>query len=359
MSRLTTLASLFVIVPAVTLFATSWLLARASEREHPPIGTLMSIDGLTVHVRDSARVAGDQGGDDMGANDSGADGKGADGKGVDGKGAGDKGTTKDAAEEAKPVILLLHGASTSLLDFETSLFPALASDYRVVSIDRPGHGYSEAPDDWASPYAQAAIARATLAALGIEKAVWAGHSWAGSVVLAGLLEESSSITAGVLLAGATHPWKTGVPWHSDMAATPVVGKLFSWLLVEPVGRLLLDSAIAAVFTPEEPPEGYVVDTGVTLSLRPETYRANARDLTRLSNHLEAQATRYDSIDRPLLSLTADGDDVVPAWNHDERLRKALPSVQSVSIDGAGHAFHHTRTDDVATLIRQFMRSLPD
>jgi len=334
MSRLIVITGILVIVLVLGLLGSTVLLARASERDHPPVGATMTIDGLTVHVRDSGQRALDPADADA---DADAD--------------------FDAGADAAPVILLLHGASTSLLDFETSLFPALSTDHRVISIDRPGHGYSDAPAEWPSPYTQAAIARATLTALGIEQAVWVGHSLAGSIVMAGLLEESSGISAGVLLAGATHPWDTGVTWHADVAALPVIGKVFSWLLIEPVGHLMLDSAVASVFTPETAPPDYVVETGVRLSLRPDTFRANARDLTHLSEHLDAQALRYPTIDRPILSLTADGDDVVPAWNHDERLRKVLPTVQSSEFKGAGHAFHHTRTEEVADAIREFIGAL--
>lgn len=302
----------------LALFATTLVLARSSEQAHPAIGTRIVIDGLAVHVRDT-------------------------------------GPPED--DPAARVLLLLHGASTSLLDYESSLLPALSTAYRVVSIDRPGHGYSERGATWPSPYDQADTAARVLEHLGIENAIWVGHSWAGSVVLAAALEQQERVEAGILLAGATHPWAGGSAWHAELAARPIVGHAFSWLLIEPAGRLMLDAAIASVFAPEQTPSDYVDTTGVALSLRPETYRANAADLTRLSAHLDMQSSRYATIDLPMLSITATDDEVVPAWNHDARLAKVVPDLKQLSLEGAGHAFHHTRTNAVAMSIREFVDTL--
>jgi pimeloyl-ACP methyl ester carboxylesterase len=47
------------------------------------------------------------------------------------------------------------------------------------------------------------------------------------------------------------------------------------------------------------------------------------------------------------------DDIVPAWNHTDRLSKILADVEVVRLPGVGHALHHTRTERVARLISDF------
>ena len=102
-------------------------------------------------------------------------------------------------------IVLLHGASTSLLDFTTNLVPALSKHYRVLAFDRPGHGYSERDNSqWPNPEKQAELIGKALSQLDIEKSIWVGHSWSGSVVLAALLNQAEQVATGVLLAGASH-----------------------------------------------------------------------------------------------------------------------------------------------------------
>ena len=148
MSRLARFLLLVFLAWNAGLVALSWALARSSELAHPPVGGLVTIAGLDVHVSDTGSPP-----------------------------------TGDPAG-GRPALLLLHGASTSLLDFEPSLVPALTERHRLISIDRPGHGYSESTERWADPYEQARIASGVLEALGVERAIWIGHSWSGAVVLA-------------------------------------------------------------------------------------------------------------------------------------------------------------------------------
>lgn len=319
------LASL-IILGGTTLFGTSVWLAERSESRHPAIGQFVEVDGLQIHYRDTGQQH-----DSAGST-----------------------TCHTSNSTPSPTLVLLHGASTSLLDYETSLRPALENEFRVVAFDRPGHGYSERGDSWPTPTRQAAIIRAALQQLGIEKSLWIGHSWSGSVILSGLLDEAEHVEAGVLIAGATHPWEGGSAWHATMAARPIIGPVFSALFIELGGRLSLEEAIQSVFTPETMPEDYIEDTGVTLSIRPKVYQNNADDLTRLSAFLGPQSMRYPEILQPVLSLTGSSDEVVPAWNHDARLQEQLTSIESVSMEGSGHAFHHTRTEAVAQAIRQFI-----
>ena len=321
MRRLVRLLLLALLVWNAGLLGVSWWLAERSERAHPPIGELLTVAGLRVHVSDTGPP-----------------------------------TSSDPVPD-RPALLLLHGASTSLLDFEPSLVPALAERHRLVSIDRPGHGYSEPSERWADPYEQARIASGVLEALGIERAIWIGHSWSGAVVLAAALEEHRRVAGGILIAGVTHPWEGGSARHVELAARPLLGPVFAWQYIEPIGRVALDATVAGAFAPEPVPDGYAQRTGLTLSLRPPAYLANARDRTRLSEHLEEQSRRYDEIERPLLSLVGTGDTVVPPTNHDARLAAILPALRTVTFEDAGHAFHHTRTARVADEIERFAASL--
>ncbi len=304
-----------VLVINVGLVLNTWVLGWLTEREHPPVGRFVSVDGVRMHLLDNGN--------------SGASGL---------------------------PLVLIHGASTSLLDMRASLLPALSSDHRVILVDRPGHGYSESPVDveWASPTRQAQLIRRAVTKLGVKRAVWVGHSWGGSVVLAGLLDEARHVVAGVLLAGASHPWEGGSAWHAEQAARPILGLPFVWQYVEPGGRLGLDAAIAGVFAPEPVPKNYVQLTGVTLSLRPGSFRHNALDLTRLSEFLIDQARRYPTISQPLLLLTGAEDTIVPAWNHSARLMRQIPQSERYDYRGAGHALHHTRSADIARRLEGFV-----
>src|SRR6267154_6126147 len=44
-----------------------------------------------------------------------------------------------------PTVVMIHGNAGSVEDFEFGAMDLLASDYRVVALDRPGHGGSDRP----------------------------------------------------------------------------------------------------------------------------------------------------------------------------------------------------------------------
>ena len=285
------------------------------ERAYPPLGSFVNVDGIDLHY--VARGP--------------ADG---------------------------PPVVLLHGASASLRDFDASILADLAQDHRVIAFDRPGHGYSERPGGgWPDPAAQAALIQQAVAALDITQPVLVGHSWSGAVVMAYLLNHGGDAAGGVLLAGAVNPWEGGVSWFRNVAGWPVVGSVFSRTLVFPLGQLVMESAIAGVFAPEMPTPGYRDRTGAALALRPAAFRASADDVRYLSGFLEGQSLRYDDVARPLLLITGDRDTTVPAWNHTDPLSARLPDAERVVLTDAGHALHHSRQDDVARLIRGFVARL--
>ena len=83
-----------------------------------------------------------------------------------------------------PVVLLLHGFTGSKADW-APLIESLAPDYRIVAVDLPGHGESDAPAD-PSRYEMAMVARdlgALLAHLQVKRAHLLGYSMGGRLAL--------------------------------------------------------------------------------------------------------------------------------------------------------------------------------
>ncbi len=298
-----------VLIAVAALFVfTRWELARLEQR-YPPVGEPVRLYGLKLHY---------------------------------------------AQAGSGPVVVLLHGSSTNLRDFTASIFDPLSRHCRVVAFDRPGHGYSTYPlKSWMNPREQAEAVRNALLKLGIERAVWLGHSWAGSVVMAGLLDFPDEVTGGVLLGGAAYPWEGGVDWINHIIDSPVAGPLFKQTLLVPAGKLLMNKQISAAFVPNGPPPDYRTRTAIDLVLRPSQFTINGRDVRLLSDFLVEQSKRYQEIQQPLLMIHGESDDIVPAWNHADRLVKLLPQAELVEIPATGHAPHHVRTEDVARRIARF------
>jgi pimeloyl-ACP methyl ester carboxylesterase len=293
------------ILTGMVLF-TLWGQGRIENR-YPPIGQFISVDGVRLHYIDRG--------------------------------------------QGQPLILM-HGASSNLRDFHSSIVDELARDYRVLAFDRPGHGYSErVPGDWADPTQVSDLILRASEQLGVREPVLLGHSWSGSLVMAALVEHASRISGGVLLAGVAGHWAGSVGWTYDVGKLPVIGRLFAWTLVYPVGRDHVNKAVVDVLAPDPLPEGYADKIGVALTLRPKAFLHNVEDTTRLNEFMQNLSPRYEQIDKPLLLIHGEADTLVPFWNHGRRLLPVIDHAEVVMIPDAGHAPHHAHPKVVIDALR--------
>ena len=125
--------------------------------------------------------------------------------------------------------MLLHGASGNLADMRVALGDRLAARYRVILVDRPGHGWSDRPGGSAdaSPARQAALIHQALERIGVTRAIWSGIHGPARSRPPMRLAYPEAVAGLVLLAPVTHPWPGGVGWYNPILTTRVVGPLFA------------------------------------------------------------------------------------------------------------------------------------
>jgi pimeloyl-ACP methyl ester carboxylesterase len=268
---------------------------------------------------------------------------------------------------AAPVVLL-HGAGTNLEDMRLALGDRLAASFRVILIDRPGHGWSDRPGGSmdASPSRQAKLTHQALVQIGVKRAVLVAHSWSGALATAYALDYPESVSGLVLLAPLTHPWPVTVAWHDSimkatldtgisLTAGKVSGPLFVRTLALPFGKLLLGVSVQSAFVPQIPPQDYVARTGGELLLRPSEFTANAEDISQLRPFLAAQAPRYGAIDTPTVIIVGDVDEVAPPEVHARPLAKSLPHSELVVLPGIGHMVHFAAPERVIEAIARMTK----
>ncbi|RAK01379.1 alpha/beta fold hydrolase [Aliidiomarina maris] len=85
----------------------------------------------------------------------------------------------DWGGDSTPTLFLLAGMASNAHTYD-EFATHFTDEFRVVALSRIGHGYSEPPknDDFSIERLASDIVR-TLDSLGIEKAIFAGHSFAG------------------------------------------------------------------------------------------------------------------------------------------------------------------------------------
>ena len=85
-------------------------------------------------------------------------------------------------DAAGPPIVMIHGASSNLEAMRQPLGDRLASDHRVILIDRPGHGWStRARLEDSTPAIQGRMIDEALEKLGVGSAIFVVHSWSGAL----------------------------------------------------------------------------------------------------------------------------------------------------------------------------------
>lgn len=288
-------------------------MAWQTERNHPPIGRFVEVDGIRLHYTE--------------------------------RGSG-------------PPLLLVHGASSTLLEFESSITPVLAQDFRVIAFDRPGFGYSERPEGpWRTPPELADLLLRASASLGAERPVIVGHSWAGAVVMGALQHAPDRIAGGVLLAGVSGHWAREGDLAEELRERPWLNRMFAHTALYPAGQAMLPAALAGVFAPHPVPEGHAQRIGADLALRPGSYLANSEDMRHLSPFLQRESPAYAGISAPVLAIHGGDDEVVPFWNHGGRLGHVLPQLEVHLMPGQGHALHQVDPEGVAAAIAAFARRL--
>ncbi|VTU39524.1 2-hydroxymuconate semialdehyde hydrolase [Variovorax sp. PBL-H6] len=284
------------------------LQARRAEREHPPAGRFVDVDGARLHYVE--------------------------------RGEG-------------PTVVLIHGNVVSLADFDASgLVERLAVDHHVIAIDRPGFGHSTRPRDrrW-TPSAQAAMLHAALKRLGVERPIVVGHSMGTLVALAMALDHPEYVRSLVLMGGYYYPTVRVDALLIAPVALPVLGDVMRYTVTALSSRALIGRTVQGMFWPNEAPANFFPVLSREMMLRPVQIRANAEDATFMMPAASASSARYKELRMPVTIIAGANDKVVDFEAHSTRLHRDVPQSELVVVPGAGHMVHYVAPERVIAAVR--------
>lgn len=287
----------------------AWVQARArrAERDHPPTGQFIDIDGGHLHY-----VASGEG----------------------------------------PPVVLLHGNNAMLTDFSgCALLARLAKNHRVIAFDRPGFGHSTRPRDrlW-TPQAQAALLHAALQRLGVQQPVLVGHSMGTLVALAMALDHPADVRSLVLIGGYYYPTARIDALLTAPVALPVIGDVTRYTVTALAARAMLKAMVKAMFAPDEVAPGFVAALPREMLLRPSQLRADAEDAAFMVPAARKLSQRYGELKLPLTLIAGTEDQVVDEQAHSTRLHSALPQSELLIVPEAGHMTHYVAQDTIVKAI---------
>jgi pimeloyl-ACP methyl ester carboxylesterase len=248
-----------------------------------------------------------------------------------------------------PALVLLHGLAASSANWSYTM-PALATRWRVIAPDLPGHGRSEKPD---APYTlayHAAIVRALCRRLDVGEAVLAGNALGAQVALEVARTDPASVRALALIApaGAWGPLSGRLPaWLVGAAARPAV-------LRATLGRSL-ERAFFDATQPGLALRRALLAEALSADDAPAFLRAVSRSLAGSFRGGEAPPAAPAA---PTLLVWGRDDRILPLRGSDAFLR-ALPRAHLAVIERCGHVPMLERPEDFNRVLSTFLNRLED
>jgi len=303
-------AGLLVAAAAVSMVGTAiWVEAQArnAERDNPPEGEFIDIDGVDLHYIE--------------------------------RGDG-------------PPVVLLHGNTLTQADFSAcGLMDQLAQNHRVIAFDRPGFGHSTRPRDrlW-TPAAQADLLHGALERLSVEQPVVVGHSMGTMVAMAMALNYPKDVRSLVLIGGYYYPSLRLDALLTAPVALPVLGDAMRYTVTALTSRALLGKMAKSMFAPDDMPANFFPVLSREMLLRPVQLRANAEDAAFMVPAANSMSSRYHELVLPVTLIAGEEDRVVSVESQSARLHAELPQSELHVVPGTGHMAHYVAQDLIVKAI---------
>jgi pimeloyl-ACP methyl ester carboxylesterase len=251
-----------------------------------------------------------------------------------------------------PAVLLVHGLSGQLANFDYGMIEPLSRDFRVIAVDRPGAGYStRQPGAAADLRAQADTLAALIDQLGLQKPLVVGHSLGGAISLALATYHPDRVGGLALIAPLTHPPEAVSPVFQAMAVqSAFVRKLIAWTLVIPMSIRRREQVMNIVFGPDAVPADFPTRGGGLLALRPSHFIGASEDLLGVAHSLPPLLPRYSDLRVPVSILFGREDRILDYRMNGEAFVAKLPAARLTLVSG-GHMLPVTAVQTSVDFVR--------
>lgn len=191
----------------------------------------------------------------------------------------------EIGNDTLPTVIFVHGSPGSWSAFVDFLkTDSLLKEVRMVSVDRPGFGYSGFGDAEESLEKQAAYLKPIVAKQqqNGKQVILVGHSLGGPLIARMAMDYPELIDGLVFVAGSVAPELEPARWY----------------------RYILDA----------PPVKYFI---------PKSFRASNFEILHLKEELELMLPLWKTIQQPCIVIQGEDDSLVPAANADFLKRKFI------------------------------------
>lgn len=259
---------------------------------------------------------------------------------------------RDEGPRQAPTLVLVHGFAASLHAWEPWV-QRLKRDYRIISLDLPGHGLTESKAGYrVSPSRQVQVIDDLTRALGVDRFVIAGNSMGGAVAWRYTLANPDKVRGLVLVDAAG--------WPREGAAA---GRPGGWLLRNPLSRAVMKSINIRPIAERGLKLAYL-DPSLTTPALIDRYvsllSAPGHKDVLLTQEVEDQNVtpqEFQRIQAPTLVMTGEQDEIVPPADA-KAFAAHIPGARLISYPGVGHLPMEQIPDRSAEDLRAFLTTLP-
>lgn len=251
-------------------------------------------------------------------------------------------------------LILVHGFAASVHAWRPWI-ERLFSDYRLVTIDLPGHGLTETPEGYrATLEGNAALVDALAQRVGARTFVLAGNSMGGAVALAYAMAYPEKLDGLVLVDAAGWPGEDGKrggpPFFAGLFNNPV-GHWFIKLF-DP--RLFATGGLKSAYRDEALVTDALVDRYVDLAMA-----KGHRDVLLTQKSQPAKPwmpADFHAIRLPVLVMAGEEDALIPA-DDSRAIAAAIPGAKLAIYPDGGHLPMEQLPDATVKDLRAFLDSL--
>lgn len=262
---------------------------------------------------------------------------------------------RDEGKRDGRVLVLIHGSNASLHTWEPWV-KILGSDYRIVSLDLPGHGLTGVnPAGVYDNKFYVSVVDALLTKLGIAKAVIGGNSMGGGVSWMYALAHPDKTEALLLVdaGGQPHAKSTKVPIGFRVMTMPVAKELAR--VIAP--RSMFESSVKTTMSVQSKIDDKLIDRYWELNRFPGNREATMK---RFSTPWSRQATSKETlaaIKVPVMIMWGEEDNLIPVSSA-RWFAEAIPEAKLVIYPKVGHIPMEEIPERSAADVKAWLDALP-
>ena len=261
-------------------------------------------------------------------------------------------------DEGKPdgqPLVLIHGSNASLHTWEQWV-AILGKDYRVISLDLPGHGLTG--NNPAGVYDNASyvsVVDRLLTKLNVDKAVIGGNSMGGGVSWLYALEHPEKVEALLLVDASGQPYaKSGnTPLGFRLMRMPVLKEAARFI----APRSIFESSVKTSMSVQSKIDDKLIDRYSELNRYPGNREATMQRFANFKSMTPGTKERLAGIKVPVLILWGAEDNLIPVsaaqWFAD-----AMPQARLIIYPAVGHIPMEEIPEKSAADVKAWLEGLP-